>query len=435
MKKIALIAIAVLLSLVSFKYASAQEKVAAATKCTFSISPSSNTFPSGGGSGGVDITTQSGCGWPAKSNASWITLSAGSGTGNGSIQYVVGINNSHAKRTGTMTIAGKTFTVTEAGDPNLPIVFKLNPPPPEACLYAPYSYTVPAASGGLGDFHYQLDTGGFPPLGIVLAPSGTLSGTPTTPGKKTFKICAVDIGGYSNCVPASIMVSETPCCNTPKDVCNIISDYGSCSTVYSCTTPSGDGYYKAGDTYFCCAGTKTEMNCEQANNNIEQFCNAPLLCTSFTYSDWSACQPDGTQTRYIISESPPGCDDANSELSQFCKYKPIPIKGGTYSGTCTATGSSITCCTDGICTSTPAPPPVTVSFSFPIPPGILSSALKSKVCPILIEAEAEAGCTNPTCGLTSSTSNSFTISLSCTVPPEGGCTAETVNESCGFGLD
>lgn len=429
MKKIALIGIAVTLSLVGFMYASPQEAMAA---CTFSISPSGDTFPSGGGSGGVDITTQSGCGWTAKSNVSWITLSPGSGTGNGSIQYVVGVNSSHAKRTGTMTIAGKTFTVTETGDTNPPIVFN-KPLPPEACLYAPYSYTVPAAVGGLGGFYYELGTGGFPLMGIILEPNGTLSGTPVTPGPKAFEICAVDVGGYSKCVPTSILVSTTPCCNTLKDVCNIISDYGSCSTVYSCTTPSGYGYYKIDGTYYCCSGKQTGIDCTQANDNIEQFCDAPLLCTSFVYSPWTACQPDGTQSRYILSESPSGCDDADSILVQSCKYTPIPVKGGTYSETCTATGSPITCCTDGICTTTPGVS-VTETFSMPISGGA-SSALKSKACPFLIEALTASGCLNSTCVLTSATSDSFILSLSCTIPSGGGCSAETVSESCSCVLE
>jgi hypothetical protein len=48
------------------------------------------------------------------SNASWITVTAGaSGTGNGSVGYTVAANTG-AARSGTMTIAGQTFTVNQA---------------------------------------------------------------------------------------------------------------------------------------------------------------------------------------------------------------------------------------------------------------------------------------------------------------------------------
>lgn len=48
----------------------------------------------------------------------------------------------------------------------------------------------------------------------------------------------------------------------------------------------------------------------------------PQTCTSFTYSDWGACQPDGTQTRTVISSSPAGCTGGTPVLSQSCTYVP-----------------------------------------------------------------------------------------------------------------
>ena len=82
--------------------------------CTFTLSSTSQDFPKEGGTGGpVTVTTQSGCAWTAKSNASWITITSGtSGTGSGSVTFTVAANTGGA-RTGTLTIAGSTFTVTE----------------------------------------------------------------------------------------------------------------------------------------------------------------------------------------------------------------------------------------------------------------------------------------------------------------------------------
>ena len=62
----------------------------------------------------MNVSTTSGCAWSAGSNASWILISPGaSGTGDGSVQYVVSPNTGGA-RTGTLTIAGHTFTLAQA---------------------------------------------------------------------------------------------------------------------------------------------------------------------------------------------------------------------------------------------------------------------------------------------------------------------------------
>ena len=62
------------------------------------------------------MTASSGsCTWTATSNASWITITSGSnGTGNGTVSYSVSSNTDTSQRTGTMTIAGQTFTVTQS---------------------------------------------------------------------------------------------------------------------------------------------------------------------------------------------------------------------------------------------------------------------------------------------------------------------------------
>lgn len=84
--------------------------------CTFSISPTSSSQPAGGGTASVSVTAGAGCAWTAVSNAAFITITAGSsGSGNGTVSYSVSSNAGTSSRTGTMTIAGLTFTVTQAG--------------------------------------------------------------------------------------------------------------------------------------------------------------------------------------------------------------------------------------------------------------------------------------------------------------------------------
>ncbi len=60
------------------------------------------------------MSTNSGCTWTATSNATWITITAGaSGNGNGTVNFSVASTSSTTSRTGTATIAGQTFTVTQ----------------------------------------------------------------------------------------------------------------------------------------------------------------------------------------------------------------------------------------------------------------------------------------------------------------------------------
>ena len=83
--------------------------------CTYSISPTSQSMGSSGGTGNVSVTAASGCSWPAISNVSWISITSNSsGTGNGTVNYSVSANSSSTSQTGTMTIAGQTFTVKQS---------------------------------------------------------------------------------------------------------------------------------------------------------------------------------------------------------------------------------------------------------------------------------------------------------------------------------
>jgi hypothetical protein len=83
---------------------------------TFSINPPSGNFGASGSTGIVNVTaTGASCGWTAVSNSSFITVTSGaSGTGNGTVGFTVAANSGPA-RTGTITIAGKTFSISQDG--------------------------------------------------------------------------------------------------------------------------------------------------------------------------------------------------------------------------------------------------------------------------------------------------------------------------------
>jgi len=86
--------------------------------CTYSISPRSVTVTYSGGYADVKVTSQSGCSWTAVSNVDWIKVVSGAkGAGNGTVRYYVTANPDYYSWTGTLTIAGQTFTVTQAAKP------------------------------------------------------------------------------------------------------------------------------------------------------------------------------------------------------------------------------------------------------------------------------------------------------------------------------
>ncbi len=88
--------------------------VTQASGCTFQVNPTSLDFPSSGGpSGNVTVTTATGCTWTSSTTDNFITINTGaSGSGPGTVTFTVG-NNGGAARTGHLTIAGVTFTVTQ----------------------------------------------------------------------------------------------------------------------------------------------------------------------------------------------------------------------------------------------------------------------------------------------------------------------------------
>lgn len=85
------------------------------TPCSYQLNASSQSFASAGGSGSVNVSAPGGCAWTAVSNAQWIAVTSGTaGSGNGSVNYTVAANAGDS-RTGMLTIAGQTLTVTQSG--------------------------------------------------------------------------------------------------------------------------------------------------------------------------------------------------------------------------------------------------------------------------------------------------------------------------------
>ena len=88
--------------------------------CTYSLSPVSRSVGASAEDVTVEVRAANGCAWSASSRAEWITVRSGdTGTGNGPVKLAVATNTSQSARTGTVVIAGATFTIEQAGAPGL----------------------------------------------------------------------------------------------------------------------------------------------------------------------------------------------------------------------------------------------------------------------------------------------------------------------------
>lgn len=79
------------------------------------ISPASATFDRYGGSGSISVTAEAGVSWSAVPNNDWIAVSPVSGTSVGTVNYSVAEYPGVVSRVGSITIGGKTFSITQTG--------------------------------------------------------------------------------------------------------------------------------------------------------------------------------------------------------------------------------------------------------------------------------------------------------------------------------
>jgi hypothetical protein len=83
--------------------------------CDFSLSAQGVSVAAIASTGSLNVLGTTGCSWTAASNASWISVTSGAnGGGNGTVSYSVAANAGTIARTGTLMIAGQTFTITQS---------------------------------------------------------------------------------------------------------------------------------------------------------------------------------------------------------------------------------------------------------------------------------------------------------------------------------
>lgn len=88
------------------------------TACSYNLQSTNGSVPAGGGSGSVGVVAPSVCTWsPTSSTPAWLSITASGNAGSSDIQFFAQANTSALARTGSIAVAGLTYTVTQAGAP------------------------------------------------------------------------------------------------------------------------------------------------------------------------------------------------------------------------------------------------------------------------------------------------------------------------------
>jgi hypothetical protein len=111
--------------------------------CTYSVSPTTYTPGSAGGSTTIAVTTLAGCPWTAASNVPWATTSQATGSGPGNVQIAVDAT-SGPPRTGTAVVAGQLVTIAQGAGCSFTVDPLNQSIPPQG---GPGSATIQAPAG------------------------------------------------------------------------------------------------------------------------------------------------------------------------------------------------------------------------------------------------------------------------------------------------
>jgi hypothetical protein len=88
----------------------------AATACSYELSPASADVGAEESRGSFTVTAPRECTWTASSNAGWLIVTAGAGSGDGTVSYTAARNTEATGRSAAIVVADKTFAVRQGGD-------------------------------------------------------------------------------------------------------------------------------------------------------------------------------------------------------------------------------------------------------------------------------------------------------------------------------
>ena len=175
----------------SARSSSASASTPASGNCAFIISPLNATFPSADSGSNLTVTADAGCSWTAISSAFWITITSGASvTGNGTVGFSVSANTNFSTRTGTMTVAAQTVTVTQAAaSDTTPPSVSLTAPTSGSTVSNTISLTA-SASDKVGVTRVEFYRDGTTLVGTVTAAPFSVSDNTTSVSNGLHSYCA-----------------------------------------------------------------------------------------------------------------------------------------------------------------------------------------------------------------------------------------------------
>ena len=179
--------------------------------CTYTVTPPTQAFTSGGSGGTITVTAGQGCNWTASTSSNWITITGGaSRQGNGTVSYTVAPNTG-GLRSGTIQIADRQVTITQAatggGTGGGTLTIASASPISSGTVNSAYSYQF-NGSGGTAPYIWSVASGNTPPGFILNATTGVLSGTPAVAGTYNFTISLRDAANTVVTAPFVMTVSQ-----------------------------------------------------------------------------------------------------------------------------------------------------------------------------------------------------------------------------------
>jgi hypothetical protein len=147
---------------------------AASVTCEYVVTPDRTTFTKDGGTGTVTVGAAGPCAWTAASSASWLTIVGGaSGSGDGAVQFSVARSLETTERRATLTVAGRTIEIVQAGDTG-GCQYSVVPVELNVCMSVPSELTTTITTQAGCPW---TATAGAPWLTIVAGQSGSGSGS------------------------------------------------------------------------------------------------------------------------------------------------------------------------------------------------------------------------------------------------------------------
>ena len=192
--------------------------------CSYALSSNSASSLAKGGTNTVNVITTSPCPWSATPGNAWLTILSGdSGVGSGTVTYVVAGNSSSNARTGTVSIAGLTFTVTQVGNtaPQVSIAPVATVTLPVRTVNLSATVTDDGAPSGTVSVVWSKVSG---PGSVVFGNANATNTTATfaTNGTYVLRLTASD-GVLSTSSNATAIVNAPPEITSPPTATNILA--------------------------------------------------------------------------------------------------------------------------------------------------------------------------------------------------------------------